>query len=130
MMPWFIDLLGLPWESKAMGPHAFDCWGLVVHVMRERYGITVSQHLEAPSYDVRAFSRAVEDEIRSALWTRVEAPQEGDVVLMSRGRAFYHVGIFTEGGVLHSAEKCDVCHESLSHLKRSGVLRFEYWRHR
>ena len=38
-MHWTADYLGKPWRNGADGPDAFDCYGLVRAVYRDRYGI-------------------------------------------------------------------------------------------
>ena len=57
-------------------------------------------------------------------WQPVDAPQEGDAVLMSKGRHVCHIGIWVVvngGAVLHSIEKSGVV---LSRVSQSGAGRF------
>ena len=127
--PWFHRYLGLPWVSKASGPAAFDCWGLVVWCLREHFDICVDDHSDVATHDHRGFERAALREINGGRWLLIDQPVEGAVVLMSRARLFHHVGLFTAGGVLHSLDGADCCHEPLTHLTRSGVIRFEFRLH-
>lgn len=90
---WAAPLIGLPWEPGAQGPNAFDCWGLVRHVFRIRYGIDMPQVQVgdfAEGDNVAALKRAA----AVSGWKRIEAgaPQDGDVVLM-QGPVGRHVGV-------------------------------------
>ena len=38
-MHWTAEYLGKPWRNGAAGPDAFDCYGLVRAVYRDRYGV-------------------------------------------------------------------------------------------
>lgn len=129
MTPWFYRYLGVPWRTKAAGPDAFDCWGLVGWCLREHFGVHVDPHADVATENHLGFERAVMRELAQGVWLPLEAPIEGAVVLMSRARIFHHVGLYTSGGVLHSADGADCCHESLTHLSRSGVVRFEFRLH-
>lgn len=127
--PWAYCYIGLPWRSKAYGPDAYDCWGLVSHCLRAHYGLDMPLHEAVPTGDVLRFSHAVRDHIKTGLWQQQDEPAEGSVVLMARGRIYQHIGLYTGGRVLHSHEKTGVCLESLTHLRRGGLAHFQYWIH-
>lgn len=128
MTRWHEQYLGLPWRAHATGPDAYDCWGLVVHCLREHFGVVVGRHAGVVSGDHRAMQGAIDREVIAGLWP-VTAAQEGSVVLMSRRRVFHHIGLFVAGGVLHARDGADICHESIVNIQRSGVQRFEIRTH-
>ncbi|MGM4891273.1 NlpC/P60 family protein [Tardiphaga sp. 839_C3_N1_4] len=97
----FDRFVGLPYADKGRGP-TYDCWGLLLAVMRELRGI------ELPSYsdryvtaeDREALAALIADELDP--WDEIIAGQEQafDAVLMREGRFPRHVGIVTEPGRL------------------------------
>jgi cell wall-associated NlpC family hydrolase len=102
MTHWAERYIGTPWVAGDS-----DCWNLARRVWAEHFGQIVpvvavdhASHL--------ATRRAIRDADLSD-WTQVLAPQEGDAVLMARGAAPCHVGIWLAfGAVLHSIEGCGV----------------------
>lgn len=120
-----------PWVAYASGPEAYDCWGLVHAVLQEQYGINSMRYLEVVSGDHRAMHKAIEGEMVSGAWERLDQPVDGCVVLMSQGVRFHHIGIWVDvmgGRVLHSKDGRGVCLENLQALRASGIRKFEYWR--
>ena len=106
----FNQYVSIPWECGKRSHESADCWGLVLLVLEEQFGVTVSYMKDiavASDDDVAAVmmdSRALDD------WPKVTEPQPGDVCMMfvrhgaiSRPE---HVGIVTDGKhVLHSFSK-------------------------
>jgi len=128
---WAQQYLGLPWRAGAQGPQAFDCWGLVRHVHRVRYG------RDLPAVAVNAAHQgAVRAEFAHtpimALWRPVPVPAEGDAVVMFKGAAADHVGLWlaADGGrVLHAAQGAGVVASSVQALRRLGWGRLQYMRY-
>lgn len=92
------DLIGLPWAIGARGPHAFDCWGLVLE-LAERAG-----RLVPPDWDSRQLTRA---EVRAIMAGEsrahlepLAAPAEGSIAYSERAA---HCGYVLHGRVIHSA---------------------------
>lgn len=116
---WVLAYLGAPWMAGADGPHAYDCWGLVRAVYRDRLGIVL------PMIDVDALSplavrRALTRHAERAHWRALAVPQPYAVALMSHGTRPHHVGVWTGEAVLHAIEGAGVVHQSLSSLKVHG----------
>lgn len=128
---WETDYLGRPWQSGATGPDAFDCWGLVRRVQRDVYGRDLPA-IGVDAVDLRAVVTAFASHPERAHWERVEAPAEGDCVLMSRARDPSHVGLWLNcngGGVLHALRGSGVVFSSLSALRRDRWARIEFYRY-
>lgn len=128
-MHWSENYLGMRWEPYATGGGAFDCWGLVQHCLAEHYGIKLNRYIDILTDDHKAFSRAVSSEIQQGHWQKIDQPIDGAVVLMSMHSLFHHVGIFTNGAVLHSKDGADVCIETIKTLKQTGFKRIEFFIH-
>ena len=128
-MNWAAQLIGRPWAAGARGPSAFDCRGLVAHVLREIYRLPVPTLLDGDDHaDPRASTEA-------AGWRTVAGPpREGDVLLVHASRGA-HVGVFIRYGrlgVLHSvqppAAATGVRFDMLDDL-RGAFNRPSIWRH-
>jgi cell wall-associated NlpC family hydrolase len=91
--------VGKPYRLGAEGPDAFDCRGLVRHVLRHHFG------LDIPSLPVADGLTALwHEKIAERTWETVEHPREGDGVIM-RGGDDPHVGVYLTSpgaGVLHA----------------------------
>ena len=86
------------------------CWDLVLRGQREIFGIEVPSVLIADKLEARALVRMFNLHPERKRWIRVNLPENGAVVLMSRagphGRAI-HAGIYFDldgGGILHVDE--------------------------
>lgn len=132
---WSAAYVGRPWSP------AFNCWALVQHLQRERWG------REMPALEIAAgrFSweqwRTLSELLRDTPWRRVEGrpAAEGDVLVV-RGMSGPHVGVFV------GERKCRVLHnmghvgddgrpvgsvrcEPLWDMLAAGYSRPEVWRH-
>lgn len=136
MTHWANRYIGLPWESGAQGPEAYDCWALVRQVQREHYGRELPV-IDVDAHDLAAVHAAFATHPERARWQRVYPPQDGDCVLTHKGAQVDHVGIYLEldGGrelrelrVLHAIQGCGVVCTALPALKRLGWHPLEFYR--
>lgn len=127
---WAEKYVGLRWEFGATGPDAFDCWTFFAHVQREQFGVIVPT-ISSPESWIQA-RELMETHPENRRWAKVEAPQEGDAVLMARNRVPVHIGVavFANGrtGVLHCAQPSGVVFQLPEHLANSGWGRLTYRR--
>lgn len=100
------DLVGLPYESKAEGPHAYDCFGVIKEVYR-RCGINLPDALCTDEWE--DIDRVI-GESRSK-YRRIDKPEVGCIVAFRTiGKLVTHVGLVIDHcRMLHSSEKTDVC---------------------
>lgn len=131
---WAYDYLGKPWVLGATGPEAYDCWGLVRAVLRDHFDIEVPA-IAIPECTGPAMVREARARFAShpelQRWRAVDAPADGDGVLMSAARDPWHVGIWLDvdgGGVLHCLEGAGVVFTSRAALNAAGWRRLGYWR--
>jgi cell wall-associated NlpC family hydrolase len=93
------EYVGLPYREGARGPDAWDCWGLVRHVLAAEF------HVELPAYDYGPTALERQQLIRSLRpqFREVE-PVPGAIALCSvAGRP--HVGVCVDGEhILHARE--------------------------
>ncbi|CAA6605818.1 conserved hypothetical protein [Rhodospirillaceae bacterium LM-1] len=118
---WANSYIGLPWQADGDGPDCFHCWALVRHVQKERFG----RDLPAiPNPEVLLMiARHFRDHPERQRWQLVEAPQEGDCVLMRQARYPVHVGVWLDvdgGKVLHAIQGMGVVAQSLPSLAAHG----------
>lgn len=96
-MHWSSRYIGTEWD-----PRERHCWAFCRRVWAEHFGLEVPE-MPFDGGDARAVRRAFAGDPEFACWHRVEAPTEGDAVVMAQGAHPAHVGIWLDlGGVLHS----------------------------
>jgi cell wall-associated NlpC family hydrolase len=115
------------YEDKGRGPDCFDCWGFVLFVEREQFGVTDLPDLGGEyesAEDHKSVAATVEKYKRSlsAHWVKVENPQPGDIVMLDIGGQPWHCGMAVGGDwMMHILKGVNV---GLEHFTR------EPWRNR
>ena len=106
MNPDVNEYIGIPWVRGGSTRKGADCWGLVLLVSREVFGLDLGLY-EGAKHTGAELSRIIEGEEISPRWVRTFEPQAGDVVtIRNRGDKHpSHVGLNIGGGrVLHSLD--------------------------
>lgn len=119
--------LGIPWQEGARGPEAYDCWGLLMHILNKFYCREIP---EIPLEHPELCMAIAKENFESGKWTQVTEPLDGDAVLL-RGGLRPHVGIWLEndqGGVLHSMNGMGVLFSSMRDLRVLQFPRVKYYR--
>ncbi len=101
------DFVGLPYREGARGPDAYDCYGLVAAVFRALRGVELPdwyQDAPGPQGASRAIAAALCGEVSGGRSVKVEAPQNFDIAIVGSSSRPHHVGVFMDGGVLHSSK--------------------------
>lgn len=102
------DLIGKPFRDGGRGPDGYDCWGLVIEVMR-RCG------QELPDYKIGALEFAkigAEIEQQRPMWRRLVKLSPPCLLLIRLNVAFFcnHIGVYIgEELFIHAREKTGVC---------------------
>lgn len=114
------EYIGLPYQEGARGPEAFDCWGLVRHVLAREF------HVELPAYEYGPTATERQQVITGLRPQYQEVPpQPGAIALCSiAGRP--HVGLCVDGEhVLHTREGTgSVLERRDSRLMRNAIRGF------
>lgn len=121
MMHWASLYIGRPWVSGGAGPEAYDCYGLVRAVYRDRLGIDVPL-VDYDALSLMSCAHAFRH-VDYGRYDRVESPRELDVVQMSQAVRPHHVGLWLEidgGGVLASVEPFGVVFQNRAALRLAG----------
>lgn len=123
MNHWAEQYIGQPWI-----PGDNDCWMFFRQVQRQHFG----RHV--PIIDIDALNRLAcvrefQDHPEHSMWYGVENPQEGDAVLMAKGKHSSHIGVWVNGGVLHSVQGMGVVWQSKPQLKNDGWQHLTFYRH-
>ena len=122
MTHWALGYLGKPWVSGAAGPDAYDCYGLVRAVYRDRFGIDMPA-LDPGIVSTLACAKALRDYADYGRWAPVDAPTaDGDVIQMGCARHPHHVGLYVADGarVLHCVGGAGVLLQPLDSLRLHG----------
>ena len=120
--------IGKVWESGARGPEKFDCWGLIVYILENEFGVEIDEEYYIHGKDTKNIARAYEKAIFGDHWIRQETPTEGSAVALSKGYKIHHAGIWLDNGCLHSCDNSHVVHNSISRLRLNGYNRIEFYR--
>jgi len=128
MMHWSAAYLGRPWQVGATGPAAYDCWGLVAAVLRQRAGVVVTP-IASPPEELRALIGYFRDHPEFAHWRPVETPRELDCAVMAQARHPFHVGLWLDGGrILHAMQPAVRIHDRVG-LAHAGFRIHGIYRH-
>lgn len=114
MTHWAVGYIGAAWT-----PDEHHCWAFCCRIWHEVFGWDVAEVAvdgSSPYAARRAFGQGNEG------WQPVDTPQEGDAVLMARGRHPCHVGVWAAGGVLHSVEGAGGIHTPPARLQGFRVI--------
>jgi hypothetical protein len=121
-------LLGAPFCWGARGPDAFDCWGLVLEVLRRR-GEPIPLDWTVPEGRSLETVGIMESESHAPHWRHVEDWDAGDVIALSQHSRIHHIGAMTPWGVIHCARGVGVVIQDRNALRRSGYRRLEAYRY-
>ena len=130
---WAAQYVGLPYLPGGQSRDGVDCWGLVMMVWAEVYGIPL------PDYSGKRWSAPADteqvalDAIRYANRFSAVRPgkeREGDGILFRMRGAPTHVGVvLTPGVMLHAFEGSDSCVEPYTswrwNKRIAGIYRYE-----
>ena len=102
---WVESYRGIPYRRRGIGPDAFDCYGLVVTVLRDQFGVDVAALRHARGMRLVARLAAAFDD-PGARWAEVDGePEPGDALLFE-GPENVHVGVVVAPGwMLHADER-------------------------
>lgn len=118
----YLDLLGKPFQFDGRGPDSYDCYGLVMEMLR-RDGVEIPDYKNPRDLARVAAMMACEVEY----WRECEK-RPGSVVLLRVGRHISHVGyVLDERRFLHTWEESGgVLVEKLETWKRRIVGYYEF----
>ena len=127
---WVAKYVGVPFEDHGRAFTGCDCWGLVLLVYKNEFGI------DLPSFDddyTDAFScteisaTICQQEQLADVWTKVELPQVGDIVICIVQTLPWHLGVYVGGKrMLHTEKKTDAVIERLDSISWRNRIRGYY----
>lgn len=117
------DLIGVPFAYGGRGPAEFDCYGLVMRILKENHGIAAQDFRSTP--DQATISAKMAVGVR--LWEEIEAAP-GAVVLFRIGRHISHCGYMIDSiRMIHTWEQSGgVVIERLDAWKQRTVGFYRY----
>lgn len=123
---WASSYIGQPWSADGQ-----DCYAFVRSVYLARYGVTIPL-VALDAGRALSCAHAIHDYDLSD-WLEVDAPREGDVVLMGHARRPHHVGLWIDAGglrVLHSVEGSGVIAQTPAQVRLQGWNLLRSYRHK
>lgn len=121
--------LGIPYKNMGRDLEGLDCWGLVLCIYKDIYGIDLPdlENYEADwSYKGKDYimDRYTKD------WERVEKPQEFDIILMKNFKGIAnHTGVMLNSKDFIQCTKAGVNLSKITHKKIAerlvGIFRYK-----
>lgn len=130
MKHWAEQYLNDTWQADGNGPHAWNCWNFIRHVLKTHYSVEVPL-IDVDAMSIHAVIRALRGHDEKANWIETHAPMDGDGVYLHKKSDPSHVGIYLEvdgGGVLHCQQGFGVLFTPRNRLIQSGWQRATFWR--
>ena len=122
--------VGLPYREGARGPDAFDCYGIVSAVFKER-GVTLPDfYQDGPGsmLAARAIDASVKGEVLGGRAERLTEPEEYAIVVVRGYAKAHHVGVVVDGGVLHASRGLGSIWQSIPSFERlHGTVEYYKW---
>jgi cell wall-associated NlpC family hydrolase len=126
------DYIGKPYLVNARGPDQFDCYGLVLDVYKKFLGITLPDWTVddgSVQTAIRVINSAWQSSDAMDLVRKVDEPQDMDIAFLTRHSMAHHVGVYINGGVLHSSHKNrGTAWERPEAFHATGRGELQYWR--
>lgn len=126
-------LVGRPYIAGAMGPDAFDCYGLARHIQSEFFGRDLPI-FQLPAEAGRfAIASAIAVHPERMRWSEIIQPVDGSMVVMARQGCGFHIGVWLAldgemGIIVHTIEQTGVVAETPWNLMGpSGRWRIQYY---
>lgn len=115
MTHWALQYVGKPWARGATGPDAYDCLGLVRHVLLQHYN-TVLDVESMIKTNLPTIQQAIASQRH--LWEATNYPEDGCIILLAHRRVPTHIGLVVKADYL----RCLHCVEPSKVGAVSGVL--------
>lgn len=129
---WAEHYVGKPYVSGAMGPDAFNCWGLACMVEHLHFGRTLPELvIDVDGLTPRQLILLLRDHPGRDGWSEVHIPQDGDLVAMGRLNDEAHIGVWADidgGAVIHAIAGMGVCKHSRLHIRLMAYNLVRFYR--
>lgn len=126
--------LGKPWACLGRGPDSYDCWGLVLHILRNGLGwADAPDFLYATGLEERerAFAEGMTQELATGLWQPLAKPEPYCVIMLGQTRRITHVGIWHPSNtIFHCFEGAGVIGTKIPTMKKLGWSRMLPYKHK
>lgn len=126
-------LVGRPYEHDPTkpgdGPDRFRCWGLVRYVWREFYGKLAPEIPYDAKNDLQCVRIITAYEKNNEMFSVVDSPRDGDLVVMGNGPYGRHVGVYVlidRGLVVHADDNGGVMATALTRLPWTRIRFFRF----
>ncbi len=128
---WADNVIGAPYVTGGRGPDVFDCWGLVVDFFDKLHSVDLPHYPNEDPANTRRVAGHMTEGLKNGEWVKIEEPESGCLVAMSRSKVVHHVGVWLDisGGVcLHAFDGLQVMAHTLQQLKNQNFSIIEFYR--
>lgn len=113
----------IPYKDHGRTLDGCDCFGLAMLVYRYEFGVELKDFLYQTAEDPKAIARLIDTSRPLIDAEEVEAPVEGDLVLMREGGVPSHIGVFCQPDLcLHTSRKYGTCCERVNGPRLKGKI--------
>jgi cell wall-associated NlpC family hydrolase len=126
---WIKKYIGIPFLSNGRTTKGCDCYGLVRLVLNNEYGASLPELSDdyTNAVNVKETARLFAEKRPVLAAKKIQAPQEGAVVIITERGVPAHVGIVAGGGyVLHTGVKTGSVCQRESHPGLRGRIQGYY----
>lgn len=129
----FADYIGIPWQSGAEGPEAYNCATFARHLQRAHFSRELPPLFGVDEHNLRAVCTALgtgESLATEYGWHPVAQPRHGDIALLARASHPSHIGVWLDidgGGIIHCLEQAGVIFSTPASLRLSGWGKIIYY---
>ena len=105
-----INLIGIPFKQGGNNIDGFDCYGLVVYVFKNFYGIEIPNynHQIIDAFNATDINTTIDKALKN--WQEIKEPEEPCAVLIRNHPVYVnHIGVYVGGNkFMHALKKVGV----------------------
>lgn len=123
---WVGRYIGLPYKDACWGPEYYDCWGLIVLIYKNEFGIDIHSDMTMYTDKTSKVERLLK---YISLWEHINKPKIGDGILFLVANRLPHCGIYIgDNKMIHTIRGISSCIQEVSNPRWKS--RFEgYYRY-
>ena len=113
----------IPYKDRGRSFDGCDCFGLAILIYRHEFNRELVDVIYATAEDREAIARLINTNAPTIDAQPVDAPEEGDLVLMRNAGVSAHIGVYLDGGMcIHTSRHYGTCCERVDGPRLRGKI--------